>query len=192
MTSAMRCYLTSDQSGSVQTSLARHGLPYTTLPQVAAISDLDPGTSIVVAVASAVRPVTDLTIINQACVARGITWLPIGAFVDGVAHVGPLVVPRASACFCCEQQMHTLEYRTPGYRELEGRPATSMPPPGLYEWRASLAALIVQRWVTASDLRLAGHRFTIASEALTVTRTWLTRSETCVTCAGTAHATRRR
>ena len=184
MNHKITAYLFGDESLLLRTALADVGLRCAALDRLNELADLEPASSLVVAVASPVRPKTSLALVNAACVAHGITWLPIGAFEDGVAHVGPLVAPGASACYDCltEQPSDTLEYRAGSYRELEGRPAQTVPPPGLDQWRLSVAALIVQRWIHAHDLRLAGQRFTISTDELTINREWAPRSALCQTC----------
>jgi bacteriocin biosynthesis cyclodehydratase domain-containing protein len=163
--------------------LAHHGLSCEALDNPDDAEYLDPFCSVVVALASPVRPRTSLATINAACVDSGLTWLPI-SFEGATAYVGPLVVPGTSACLDCHAGADdvTLEYRAGTYRELEGQPPTPPAAYGAHEFGLSLATVVLARWILDHDPHLPGRQFSIALRDLTVSRAWWRRETVCATC----------
>jgi len=177
-----------DESAALLGMLAQSGLDCIALSELSDIDTLDPQNAVLAVVASEVRPESSLAVANEACVTRGLTWLPIGAIdrdSDGGDRVtvGPLVVPGSGACFDCsiDDAGDTLEYRSSGYRELEGRHGTTDPNP-LNAPRLALASLILSRWIEARDPRLPGRRFTLTRGEPDLGHTWIPRSAACRTC----------
>jgi bacteriocin biosynthesis cyclodehydratase domain-containing protein len=126
------------------------------------------GDAFVVAVPSAAEvPLLDGR--NRAALERGAPWLQLLPFDGRFTIVGPLFLPGQSACRTC---FVTRRASCSGFEEdfdlVEREPLRAKAPAPLELVAASLAALLVERWLTFRDPSLPGRLY--ALEAATVVR----------------------
>ncbi|MEO8888784.1 MAG: TOMM precursor leader peptide-binding protein [Jatrophihabitantaceae bacterium] len=173
---------TSDTSGLLD-ALSASGVHCTELRDLRRIAELDPARSVVVVVASDQHPTQRLREVNAACIARGIVWLPVGAYDGAVIRVGPLMIPGQTACADCllRRLAANVEYSAE-YRDIADAPAAPTPP-ALRAWSYSVAALILLRWLANHDVRLPGRLFTLVPDDLAIRQATVYRVPRCETCA---------
>jgi bacteriocin biosynthesis cyclodehydratase domain-containing protein len=147
------------------------------------LAAVDPGRSVVVVAASDEQPTQRLNAANAACIAHGLTWLPVGAYDGAAVRVGPLMIPGQTACADCllRRLAANVEYAEV-YRDVAEAPAAPTPP-ALRAWSHSVAALILLRWVANHDVRLPGRLFTLVPDDLQIRQGTVYRVPRCETCA---------
>lgn len=117
-----------------------------------------------------------------------IAWLPYGCFDGRSAGVGPLIVPRETACYQC------LVLRRDGstgcaaeLRSLRGVPVTALVGPALIALVAAIAAERIVRWIGVRDPALPGAVVSVeVAPALVVSDELLLRVPRCPACSGLA------
>jgi bacteriocin biosynthesis cyclodehydratase domain-containing protein len=128
--------------------------------------DTEPDGALLVAVPGA-GELAALAPVNEAALDRGRPWLQVLPFDGRVLIVGPLFVPGTSACREC----YVLRRAScSGYDEdfdVVDREATRAAEPApLAGLSASLASLLVLRWLTARDPALPGRLYAVAVGAV--------------------------
>ncbi|HXH87231.1 MAG TPA: TOMM precursor leader peptide-binding protein [Gaiellaceae bacterium] len=125
---------------------------------------------------------------NLALLERGGHWLPYGEFDGGAVIVGPLIVPRESACFeCfllrrestsgCAEELSLFRYVT----------AAAASRPTLLAAAAAVAAELVVRWIGTRDPSLPGTLFTVeAGPGISISAHTVLRVPRCPACSPTA------
>jgi bacteriocin biosynthesis cyclodehydratase domain-containing protein len=170
-------------SGGLIRALSESGLRCRALTGPEDIRRLDPQRSITAVVTGDERPATQLRAANDACLARGVTWLPVGAYDGAVVHVGPLMVPGQTACADCLllRLAANVEYADV-YGDIADAPAAPTPP-ALREWAFSIATLVLLRWIATRDVRLPGRLYTVDPDAVEIRQASVFRIPRCASCA---------
>ncbi|MGH8962518.1 MAG: TOMM precursor leader peptide-binding protein [Jatrophihabitantaceae bacterium] len=165
-------------------ALSDSGARCAALPGPARIAGLDPARSLVVVAAADEEPMQRLHEVNAACLAHGVSWLPVGGYDGAIVHVGPLMIPGQSACAEClsRRLAANVEYAE-AYPDICTAPSAPAPP-ALRDWAYSIAALIVLRWIANRDARLPGRLFTLVPDELTIREATVYRVPRCTSCAG--------
>lgn len=170
--------------GGLSRALSGSGLNSASLQGVAEIAELDPERHLVAVVADDVHPARRLYEVNQACLARGVSWLSVGAYDGAVVRVGPLMIPGQTACAEClsRRLAANVEYADV-YRDIADVPAAPTPA-AVREWAYSVATLILLRWIATRDVRLPGRLFTLVPDELEIRQASVYRVPRCTRCAG--------
>jgi bacteriocin biosynthesis cyclodehydratase domain-containing protein len=112
-----------------------------------------------------VGPGADAERWNGIALEAGGHWLPFGEFDGHVVTVGPLIVPRETACFEC---FRLRRESTSGCAEelvrLRHVPQPALARPSLFAAAAALAADLIVRWIGVTDPSLPGTMFTVGSD----------------------------
>ena len=176
-------YVWGREESSFRALLVESGLLAKPLPSLERVSQLDPATSVVAALAGAQTPATSLAEMNAACLAAGIAWLPLGAYDGAVAHVGPLMIPGETACFECllRRLAANVEY-SDVYRDVVADAPSAPTPPGLRGWGNSVASLVLLRWITTRDPRIPGRLFSLEVDELRIEQAKVYRVPRCRAC----------
>ena len=169
--------------GALLATLSESGLRCAAFSGPDQLAAVDPGRSVVVVAASDEQPTRRLSEVNAACIAHGLTWLPVGAYDGAAIRVGPLMIPGQTACADCllRRLAANVEYADV-YPEIADAPAAPTPP-ALRAWSHSVAALILLRWVANHDVRLPGRLFTLVPDDLQIRQGTVYRVPRCGTCA---------
>jgi bacteriocin biosynthesis cyclodehydratase domain-containing protein len=172
-----------DAGDGLAGALASSGLRCSSLRGPDEIGSLDPGRSVVAVVAADRRPTQRLRETNAACIAHGVTWLPVGAYDGAVIHVGPLMIPGETACGDCLllRLAANVEYAD-AYLDIADAPAAPTPP-ALREWSYAVAALNLLRWVANRDVRLPGKLYTLVPDEPEIRQATVYRVPRCASCA---------
>ena len=108
-----------------------------------------------------------LDALNRHCLDRGQPWLQILPFDGRFLVVGPLFLPRSSACRTCYRLRRGA---CSGYEDdfplLDDVPAAASAPYPLAAVAAGLAAVLAIRWLTIRDPTLPGSLYTIEPAAV--------------------------
>lgn len=165
-------------------SLADSGPTVSAVKDPADLAGLDPRRSVVVVLADDDQPLRRLRAANEACLAAGLTWLPIGAYDGAAMLVGPLTVPRQSACAeCLLRRLAANVAYADVFGEVVDAPAAPTPP-ALRRWAESVATLLLVHWIATREARLPGRLFALVPEELSVRQSVVLRVPRCPTCAG--------
>jgi bacteriocin biosynthesis cyclodehydratase domain-containing protein len=170
--------------GALHAALVASGVRCRALPDAAAVSALDPQRDLVTAVAPHDRPASALAEVNEVCVRRGVTWLPIGGYDGRVSHVGPLIIPQETGCFDCllRRLAANVEYGHV-YRDVVADAALAPAPDALRAWSDAIAVLLLLRWIAGRDPRVPGELYTLAVDDLAIRQARVYRVPGCTTCA---------
>ena len=102
---------------------------------------------------------------NAIALASGVHWLPFGEFDGHLVTVGPLIVPRETACFECFRLRRESTSGCAEELELFRGVAEPAPPrPTLFAAACAVAAELVVRWLGTKDPSLPGTAFTVGAE----------------------------
>jgi bacteriocin biosynthesis cyclodehydratase domain-containing protein len=100
---------------------------------------------------------------NLLMLERRQVWLPVVPFDGVLAAVGPLVIPRETACYACTRIRRRSMLEDPDLAELyEDRPAYLPMGPAVTSLAAGLAVHLVLRWVIRRDPRIPGMLFALS------------------------------
>jgi len=123
---------------------------------------------------------------NEAALAEGAVWLPVGAFDGRAATVGPLIVPRESACYRCSVLRRDASAAcATELRSLRPVPLSATGAPLLSALVAAIAAERILRWIGLEDPGLPGSVVTVEiTPALSVTNEVVLRVPRCPACSG--------
>ena len=168
---------------SVVASLSATGIRARTLAGPDLIAGLDPDRDIVAAVGADHDPVSVLVAANDACVAAGVPLLPIGGYDGARLHVGPLVIPRQSACLDCMLRRSAANVTYPELYDAVLAAPVAPTPAALRQWAAATASLVLLRWIGDSDVRMPGRLFTLVPDELQVRQAPVYRVPRCRVCA---------
>src|SRR4051794_28184605 len=125
-------------------ALADSGLTVSPIDGPEHFAGLDPRRSVVAVVADADQPVRRLRAANEACLAAGLTWLPVGAYDGATILVGPLIVPRQSACAeCLLRRLAANVAYADVFADVVAAPAAPTPP-ALQRWAESITTLVLR------------------------------------------------
>jgi bacteriocin biosynthesis cyclodehydratase domain-containing protein len=135
-----------------------------------------------------VGPGGDRARINRLALENGAEWLPVGEFDGRTVSVGPLIVPRESACFEClllrRESTSGCAQELALFRDVAARPG---PRPSLLAAAVALAAELVVRWIGVRDPFLPGTLFTLdAEEGISVASHTVLRVPRCPACSSSA------
>jgi bacteriocin biosynthesis cyclodehydratase domain-containing protein len=121
---------------------------------------------------------------NGVALETGCHWLPFGEFDGLIVTVGPLIVPRETACFECFRLRRESTSGCPEELALLRDVAEPAPPrPSLFAAACAIAADIVVRWIGAKDPTLPGVVYTIgAEEGLSISAHDVLRVPRCPAC----------
>jgi bacteriocin biosynthesis cyclodehydratase domain-containing protein len=135
-----------------------------------------------------VGPGGDRARTNRLALENGAEWLPVGEFDGRAVSVGPLIVPRESACF--EYLLLRRESTSGCAQELalfRDVAVPADPRPSLLAAAVALAAELVVRWIGARDPFLPGTLFTLdAEEGFSVASHTVLRVPRCPACSSSA------
>jgi bacteriocin biosynthesis cyclodehydratase domain-containing protein len=125
---------------------------------------------------------------NEAALDSGCAWLPFGCFDGGSATVGPLIVPRETACYRCfvlrRDATASCSRELASLRAISPRASAASP---LLALVAALAAERIVRWVGTHDPALPGSVLTVEiAPELAVDEHRLLRVPRCPACSGLA------
>lgn len=117
-----------------------------------------------------------------------IEWLPYGCFDGRSASIGPLIIPRETACY------HCLVLRRDGstacaaeLRSLRAVPLSARSGPALVALVAAIAAERIVRWIGVRDPSLPGAVVSVdVAPGLAVSEELLLRVPRCPACSGLA------
>jgi bacteriocin biosynthesis cyclodehydratase domain-containing protein len=103
-----------------------------------------------------------LVALNTLALERGAAWLQLLPFDGRVLVVGPLFLAGASACReCYVLRRGACSGYDDDFALLEGEAVRAAAPPPLIGFAASLAALLVLRWLTTCDPALPGRLYAV-------------------------------
>ncbi len=125
---------------------------------------------------------------NAAALDSGCAWLPFGCFDGRSATVGPLVVPRETACYrCLVLRRDASTSCLPELASLRRLPLRAIVAPPLLALVAALAAEAIVRWLGVRDPGLPGVVLTVeAALELSMTTDHVLRVPRCPACSGLA------
>jgi bacteriocin biosynthesis cyclodehydratase domain-containing protein len=111
----------------------------------------------VAVVAPAADEVDRLQPWNALALEHDVVWLPVRPFDGRFAAVGPLVVPRESACYECVllRRGANLAYGA-DLADVEAAPVAATADPAVESIAAAVAAHLVLRWVVGRDTSVPG------------------------------------
>ncbi|SHG04397.1 bacteriocin biosynthesis cyclodehydratase domain-containing protein [Jatrophihabitans endophyticus] len=175
----------SDDAAALAAMLAESGLRCRVLDGPAAIASLDAAHDVVLATDSDDTPTRTLREVNAACLAARVAWLPITAYDGAVLHVGPLVVPGATACFECtvRRRAANTEYADL-YDGVVSAVAAAPTPRALRAWSYAVASLCLLHWIGNRDQHLPGQLLTLDPAGMALRQARVFRVPRCVACAG--------
>lgn len=144
-------------AAAVARALHESGLSATTVELGAPLDEHD-----LVVVAPRPDELPSLRAWNRRALDDGVTWLAVLPFDGAKAFVGPLFLPRESACFEClsVRRAANLPFAAE-YRQLEREPASFPVAACVDATLAGLAALAVLRWLGAGDPLFAGAAYVL-------------------------------
>lgn len=116
---------------------------------------------------------------NTLALDREVPWLPVTPFDGTIAAVGPLVVPRQSACHTCLTLRRHADPYAARERVLAGSHVSS---PALRSLCAALAATAAVRWLATGDASVVGAILAVEYESQRVERHPVYRVPRCPSC----------
>ncbi len=127
---------------------------------------------------------------NALALGAGTTWLPYGCFDGRSATVGPLIVPRETACYrCFVLRRDASTACTAELGSLRSVPLTARNGPALVALVAAIAAERIVRWLGVRDPALPGAVVSVeVAPELVVSDELLLRVPRCPACSGLAEA----
>ena len=164
------------------TSLAATGIRTAKLAGPADIAHLNPARDIVAVVAADDNPSRRLVAANAACVQANVPMLPIGGYDGARMHIGPLVIPRQSACLDCMLRRAAANVTYPDLFDAVLAAPVAPTPGALRQWGASVAAMVLLRWIGDADVRLPGRLFTLVPDELQIRQSIVYRVPRCRVC----------
>ena len=125
---------------------------------------------------------------NRRALDEDIVWLPAGDYDGGTATVGPLVIPRETACHeCLVLRRHSTSGCAPELAGLRPSRRACLLPAVLDALVLAVTAHVVVRWLAVHDPGLPGSVTAIeTSGALTIERHHLLRVPRCPACSPTS------
>jgi bacteriocin biosynthesis cyclodehydratase domain-containing protein len=125
---------------------------------------------------------------NRRALDEDIVWLPVGDYDGATATVGPLVIPRETACHeCFVLRRHSTSGCAAELADLRRSRRTCLLPAVLEALVLALTAHVVVRWLAVRDPGLPGSVTMVeTSGALTIERQQLLRVPRCPACAHTS------
>jgi bacteriocin biosynthesis cyclodehydratase domain-containing protein len=124
---------------------------------VAELAVLDPAADVVVATMGGGQSAKMMTEINDVCLDRGLTLLPIGSYDGAVLRVGPLIVAGQTACFeCTITRLSANVDFAQLYRDVVLLAPPAPAPAAVRDWAFSVAALILVQWIGAREASIPG------------------------------------
>lgn len=125
---------------------------------------------------------------NTLALDSGSAWLPFGCFDGRSATVGPLIVPRETACYrCLVLRRDASTSCLPELASLRSVPLRAAVAPALFALVAALAAERIVRWLGIRDPALPGTIVTVeVAPELVVANDLLLRVPRCPACSGLA------
>jgi bacteriocin biosynthesis cyclodehydratase domain-containing protein len=176
-------YVWGDTDGELRRVLAASNVRCTALAEPDAIAALDPEQALLVAVLPDQQAASTLLDLNRRCLARRLTWLPVGSYDGAALRVGPLMIPGQTACADClvRRLAANVEYAAL-YRDMADAPAGPTPPV-LRMWAYATAGLLLLHWVATRDAAVPGRLVTLLPDTLTVRHAEVFRVPRCRVCA---------
>lgn len=143
-----------------------------------------------VATAAAVAGEALLERRNTLALESGVPWLPFGCFDGRTATIGPLIVPRETACYrCLVLRRDASTACAAELKSLRPLPLNASNGPALAALVAAIAAERIVRWIGLRDPALPGAVVSVESAPdLAVTDELLLRVPRCPACSGLAGA----
>ena len=125
---------------------------------------------------------------NGLALESGAAWLPLGCFDGRSATIGPLIVPRETACYrCLVLRRDASTSCLPELVSLRETPLVAAVAPGLLALVAALAAERIARWLGTGDPELPGTILTVeVAPELVIATDRLLRVPRCPACSGLA------
>ncbi|MBA2332614.1 MAG: TOMM precursor leader peptide-binding protein [Actinobacteria bacterium] len=185
-----------ERLAAARVRLVGHGLVADPLARLLHLSgigtvrrDSEPGEAnnlVVVAAAATEHELNEAQ--NVRALALGETWVPIGEYDGRTISVGPLIVPRESACHRCLQlRRESTSGCGHDLARLRAVPSLAVPRPAALAVAAALAAEVVVRWIATRDPSLPGTLFTLeTAPQFQVEAHVLLRVPRCSACSPTA------
>ena len=116
---------------------------------------------------------------NAIALERNVPLLPLTPFDGTIATVGPLLVPRETACFTCLRLRRQGDPHAVRERPFGGRHLSS---PALRSLCAALAATTAVRWLATGDAPAVGALLAVEYETQLVGRHPVYRVPRCPSC----------
>jgi bacteriocin biosynthesis cyclodehydratase domain-containing protein len=183
--SATAIHVWDGPDGSLRHTLEASGFATQALNNPAQVGDLDPRRALVAVVASDERPVHRLRAANEACLAAGVAWLPVGAYDGAVLRVGPLMIPGQTACAdCLLRRLAANVAYAEVHDDVVEAPAAPTPP-ALRSWAHSVATLLLVQWIANRDAQIPGRLFSLVPDGMTIRQAHVLRVPRCHTCTST-------
>lgn len=124
--------------------------------------------------------------LNRRSLRRGVDWLPVLPYDGRIAAVGPLIVPRETACATCYllRRAAAVDYGEE-LPILERAPVRIRSVAALDRLAAEIAVLHVLRWLGTRDARLPGTLQTVElGDGVEILRHVVLRVPRCPSCSG--------
>jgi bacteriocin biosynthesis cyclodehydratase domain-containing protein len=163
-------------------TLTRSGLDARPLADLGQVAGLDPARELVVVAAPPNRPATVLHAANEACLAAGVSWLPLGVYDGARLPVGPLVVPGQSACYACAQRRCAANVTYAGLFDDLADAAPAPTPDAVRTWAHALAALVLVHWIAGRDAQVPGRLYTVVPDEFGLRSAAVLRVPRCAAC----------
>lgn len=125
---------------------------------------------------------------NTLALEAGTEWMPFGCFDGRAATVGPVIVPRETACYCClVLRRDATAACTTELAAIRAVPLAVEVAPALVSLVAAIAADRIVRWLGSRDPALPGAIVTVeVTPELAVSDEILLRVPRCPACSGLA------
>jgi bacteriocin biosynthesis cyclodehydratase domain-containing protein len=175
---AATVWVLGSHAATMTSALANCGLRTRSVASVAELRQADAQTDMLVASSGEVGFET----INAACLANGMTWLPIADFDGEAARIGPLIIPGQTACHECviTRLSANVSFATL-YRDLLDAPPAPAPA-ALRDWVEAVATMIVVQWLGAQEATLPGTLHTLVPRSREIRVATVLRVPRCAQC----------